>query len=329
MRLRFWFTVLAIALLLPAGVRAQGMNMSGMSMPGNMGTMAGPSGQLAGTGKGISTDVALSIADSFVSILDSALPRNVVGTRFDAAYINRQPTRATYLFPKGGVPGGVGFPLSETRVDTLDLTSYAEYSLTPWFSLFVEGSMRWLNPEVNDNEFGTSDMRYGIKLCTWSDENVIATFLLRIYQPSAKNETLGTGHWSLEPGLLAAYRVNNKIQLEGEFRYWIPLGNDDYSGNILRYGIGVSYGQRKPAGVWYMPVLEGVGWTLLSGKTMVATAPDAFEIQDARNQTIVNAYLGIRAGYGKNVDFYIGYGRSLTGQFWARDMYRFEFRFLY
>jgi hypothetical protein len=78
-----------------------------------------------------------------------------------------------------------------------------------------------------------------------------------------------------------------------------------------------------------MPVLEGVGWTLLGGKSMVATSPDSFYIQDTRNQTIVNAYLGVRIGYAQNVDCYVGYGRALTGQYWAKDIYRIEFRLSY
>src|SRR5207247_2481627 len=131
MPLRPRFVMLTAALLLwssLAGIsRAQGISTGGMAMPSNIGTMAMPSGQMAGAGKPgqASTDVALSINATFVSFIDSAVPPNVIGTRFEATYINRQPTRATYLFPKGGVPGGVGFPLPETRVDTLELMSYA------------------------------------------------------------------------------------------------------------------------------------------------------------------------------------------------------------
>jgi hypothetical protein len=317
---------------LPGMLCAQGINMGGMTMPSGMGALAAPTGQMAGATNPTAApaaDPGLSINDTFVSFIDSAVPRNVIGLRFDGAYNNRQPTRATYLFAKGGLPNSVGFPLPETRVDTLELTSYAEYSLTPWFSFFLEGSYRWINPEVNANQSGASDMRYGMRVCTWSSDSFIATILLRLYQPSARYETLGTGHWSIEPGLLAAYKINNNFHLEGELRYWIPITRDDFAGDIFRYGLGLSYGQRNPNGVWYMPVLEGIGWTVMGGKTMLASSPDNFVVQDARNQTIVNGYLGLRVGYAQNVDFYIGYGRSFTGQFWARDMYRFEVRFSY
>ena len=78
-----------------------------------------------------------------------------------------------------------------------------------------------------------------------------------------------------------------------------------------------------------MPILEGVGWSVLDGKTMLATSANSFEVQDAHGQTIFNGYLGMRLGYGPNLDFYAGYGRSFTGHFWQRDIYRFELRFSY
>ncbi|MBI1830634.1 MAG: transporter [Planctomycetes bacterium] len=309
----------------PGSARAQGMNAANMNVP-NLGTLAGATVNRPAANPGEPT---LNLNDTFVAFLDSAIPRNVVGLRFDADYGNRQPMRSTYLFPKGAVPGAVGFPLPETRVDTLELTSYAEYSLDSWFSVFIEAPYRWINPEINGNQSGAGDMRYGLKICTWTDEAFLATILFRVYQPSARTETLGTSHWSIEPGLLAAYRFSENVHLEGEFRYWIPLTRDDFAGNILRYGAGLSYGQRKPNGFWYMPVVEGIGWTVLSGKTIVASSSDAFVIQEARDQTIFNGYLGVRVGYGKNTDMYIGYGRAFTGHAWARDMVRVEFRFSY
>ena len=285
---------------------------------------------MAGAGKpAADADPGIAVKDSYVSFLDGATPRNVLGLRFDGAYHNRQPMRAEYLFAKGGLPNSVGFPLPETRVDYQDLTSYAEYSLTPWFSMFVEVPYRWLNPEINGNTSGAGDMRYGLKLCTWSSDPVIATILLRIYQPTARHETLGTGHWSIEPGILAAWRLNDKILLEGEARYWTALGGSDFAGDLLRYGVGISYKQPLARGAWCAPVVEGVGWTVLGGKTMAANAVDDFVVEDAHGQTIINGYAGLRFGYGAHLDMYLGYGRSFTGHFWSRETYRFEMRFSY
>lgn len=331
---RIRFVILtALAALAWLGVPALLRAQSTMSMPQtpSMGpAMGSQQGALAGAGSSPAPapDAPLAVNDSFVSFIDSALPRNIFGLRFEGDYDNRQPTRATYLFAKGGLPGSTGFTLPETRVDTLQLTSIAEYALTPWFSVFMEAPYRWISPEVNDYQTGSGDVCYGLKLCTWSSNGLIATVLLRLYQPTAAHDTLGTGHWSLEPGLLAAYQFSPTVRLEGEFRYWTPLGGNDFSGDLLRYGVGLSYGAKKP-GFWFVPVVEGVGWTVLSGKTMLASSADSFVVQDAHGQTIANAYLGMRFGYGKNIDLYLGYGRSFTGDFWNRDTYRFEMRFSY
>lgn len=310
-------------------MNGQGMNLGSMQSMPSLGQMASPSGAMFGPSPAPKDEApALSIYDSYVSFIDSAVPRNVVALRYEALFLNRQPMRAEYYHPKGGVSGASGFPFVETRIDYQELTSYAEYSVMPWFSMFIEAPYRLLNPEINANRHGASDMKYGIKLCTWSDDDIIATVLLRIYQPTARYESLGTGHWSVEPGLLASVRLHPKVHLEGEFRYWIPLGGTDFAGDLLRYGAGISYGE-KTNGAWLVPVAECVGWSVLAGKTMIATSPENFIVRDAHGQTIVNAYFGMRFGYGPHFDFYAGYGRSLTGDFWQRDIYRFEMRFCY
>ncbi len=308
-------------------VRAQ---YSNIQMP-NMGSMGGlPSGGLAGAKQARTSalDPGIAVSQTFAGFIDSAVPRNRTGVRFEAAYNNRQPMRAEYLFAKGGLPNTVGFPLPETRVDYQELTSFTEYSWTPWFSVFIEAPYRWVNPEINDNHSGAGDMRYGLKLCTYSADRTIATVLLRLYSPSTRHQTLGTSHWSIEPGILMAYQFNRMLHFEGEFRYWMPLGGSDFQGNILRYGAAISYGQRRP-GLWFTPVLEGIGWSVLSGKTMIATSAEHFEIQEARGQTIANGCLGLRCGYGAKLDMYAGYGRSFTGQFWQREIYRVELRYSY
>ncbi len=310
-------------LAVPALVRAQ-TTMAMPQMPQIGSIMGAQPGTLSGTGPNPAQapDAPLAVNDSFVSFIDSALPRNIVGLRFEGDYNNPQPTRATYLFAKGG------FPLPETNVNTLQLTSSAEFAFTPWFSVFLEAPYRWVSPEVNSYQNGTGDINYGFKLCSWSSDSLIATILFRVYQPTASSPSLGTGHWTLEPGLLAAYQISPTWHLEGECRYWTPLGGSDFSGDLLRYGIGLSYGTKKP-GFWFAPVGECVGWSILGGKSMLTSAADSFIIQNTGGETIVNAYFGMRVGYGQNLDFYLGYGRSLTGDFWNRDTYRFEVRFTY
>jgi hypothetical protein len=300
-----------------------------LASPTGLGSLAMSPGQLMGAGSPAQQPVsdAIAINDSFVSFIEGAAPRSLFMMRLEAGYGMRQPTRAEYFLSKGGLPNSPGYPLIETKVDYQEWDSYAEYALTPWFSMFIQAPYRWLNPNVNQNESGGANMQYGMKLCTWSSAPAIATFEVRLYQPAAHTD-IAFDHWAVEPGLLAAYRWNDNILLEGDIHYWIPIRGTDFSGEVLRYGIGLSYGKRQPNGFWFMPVVEAVGWTVMNGKTILANSPDSYLIQDARGQTIINGYLGLRWGYG-NLDFYTGYGRSFTGDAWQRDTIRLEARFVY
>jgi hypothetical protein len=125
------------------------------------------------------------------------------------------------------------------------------------------------------------------------------------------------------------WRPYDNIIVEGDFRYWAPLNGTDFAGDVLRYGVGLSLGQANPQGFWFKPVLEAVGWTARGGKELVVTSPDSFVVQNAANQTIANGYLGVRLGFGSNIDCYFGYGRCFTGTSWTRDFARLEFRFLF
>ena len=94
--------------------------------------------------------------------------------------------------------------------------------------------------------------------------------------------------------------------------------------------------------------MELVGWTVLSGKdtnfqlgivtTTVGPGPGGpggaigsvgavgtFD-NAAHGQTIVNAKAGVRADFGPKFSIYAGYGTRLTGDFWYKDIFRFEVR---
>jgi hypothetical protein len=262
-----------------------------------------------------------------VGYIDSALPLTMFRLRFDAAYDFERPTRAEFFWARGGSPG---VPKPETRVDYQDVTGYLEYAVQPRLSLFVEGPYRFVNPQVNANANGFSDMNAGFK---WAFVDVpawTATFQMRTYVPTGDAARgLGTNHVSIEPALLAQYRLSDKVRLEGELRYWVPVGGTNFAGDLIRYGLGVSYGCRNPDGFWLTPVAEFVGWTVLSGQETVPVSPTLFVPQSAAGDTIINVKAGLRFGFGKHFDIYTGYGRALTGATWYTDTWRVEFRLLF
>ena len=273
------------------------------------------------------TDDGPTGKESTVGYIDSALPRNTFRLRFDAAYDLQRPTRAEFFWARGGSPG---VPRPETRVDYQDLSGYLEVLVEPRLSLFVEGPYRFLNPRVNANTSDFSDMNAGFK---WAFVDVpawMATFQLRTYIPTGDAARgLGTNHVSLEPALLVNHCVSDKFRLEGELRYWAPLGGTDFAGDIIRYGLGMSYGQRNPDGFWAMPVVEFVGWTVLGGKETVVPPAGLPTVKDATGDSIFDVKVGVHLKVGTRGDFYTGYGLPLTGSRWYEGIYRVEFRLFF
>jgi hypothetical protein len=267
-----------------------------------------------------------TVSNSSVGYIDSAIIANQLRLRFDAAYDDIRPSRAEFFYAQGR-PLGPGVPLPERRVDFQDLSTYLELAGGQRWSGFVEAPVRFLNPEVNANTAGLADMNAGFKLALVQSCDTVATFQLRTYLPTgAASRGLGTHHVSLEPALLLNQRLAGSWLLEAELRYWAPIGGSDFAGDVIRYGLGLSYGDRRPDDFWFTPVVELVGWTVLSGKEQIVPPAAPFTVLDAAGDTIVNAKFGLRAGLGHRADFYAGYGRALTGSTWYKDILRLEFR---
>jgi hypothetical protein len=265
--------------------------------------------------------------DSNVGYIDPARLFNAVRFRFDSSYDNNRPSRAEFFYPRAGSPGP---PLPETSVDYQDLSAYTEMILAPRLSAFAEVPVRFFNGTVNKNAAGLSDITAGFKLALLSDDQTAATFQLRGFAPSGDSDRgLGTNHATLEPAFLGLYRFSDALTMEGEMRLWVPVGGTFFAGNIVRYGLGVSY--RQPLREWLSvaPVAELVGWTVLDGKEAAVISPSFISVQDAAGDTIVNAKVGLRTGLGDRGSMYVGYGRALTGEVWYKDTVRVEFRLTY
>jgi hypothetical protein len=264
---------------------------------------------------------------TYVSFIDSALPRSQARVLFDFADHIRQPTRAEYFQPKGGLPGSPGPPLPETNVNYSQMTSYGEVAIFQPFSAFISTPLRIVDADVNKDPWGMGDVEAGFKWAFVNTANLVTTFQCRLYLPTATNSALGTEHVSVEPAVLGDLHLLGKLTLEGEIRYWVPIGGTDFAGDILRYGAGVSYKFPLTDNMSLTPVIEGIGWTVLGGQELVVDAA-SFHVQSAQT-TIMNVYGGLRLGFGKTASIYAGYGRALTGTAWYRDIIRVEVRFIF
>jgi hypothetical protein len=267
-----------------------------------------------------------SIAVSAPGYIDFAKPMNQIRLRYDAANDMNRPDRAEFFYGKCGCFGGnaPGPILPERSVDSQEPALYVEVAPTERFSVFIDVPYRIINPEVNANANGFSDLRFGFKYALLYSQEQILTFQLRTFAPTGDaRRGLGTSHFSLEPALLYYRNLSDKITLYAELADWIPLDGTDFAGNVLIYGAGLGYTAYNSGNFFVMPLAEVLGWSVLSGQEF---NPNSGGAVSASGDTIVNGKLGVRAG-GQRQDFYIGYGRALTGERWYQDIWRFEYRF--
>lgn len=286
-------------------------------------------------------DTFAALDTSNVGYIDSALPQTQWRLRYDAAYDNPTPDRAEFFYPKCGCfrgvndPNAKGPPLPETNVDYQDIRAYFEYATGPRFSAFVELPVRFLNPEANDNTTGLGDIEAGFKYAAIANPCSYLTFQFKVYAPSGDADRgLGTGHASLEPGILYFRRLSERLTLEAELRDWIPISDSidtetgqDFAGNVLRWGAGLGYdlyhcddgccSQRLTL------VGEVVGWSVLDGLVTDLSQPTG--TRDVGGETTVNGKLGLRWSSG-DYSLYAGAGTAFTDDVWYEDIIRIELR---
>jgi hypothetical protein len=269
---------------------------------------------------------------------------------------------------------------SPGQINMRELSGYLEYAFSNRFSVFADLPFRFLHfrgiqeggdetgggdqnvpplHEQNEVQFpdntpgGLSDFEFGFKYALLADPCRYLTFQYRTYAPTGDPRTgLGTGHWSLEPGLLY-YKRWDRLVFQGEFLDWIPVGGGPMEGNVLTYGLGLGYDAYRRDSLCVTPIVELVGWTCLGGfesfftpGANIPTAPGLVVppglnrftpnalpgdhgVISATGDTIVNIKFGVRTYFGNNQDVYVGYGHALTGDRWYKDIVRIEYRFAF
>jgi hypothetical protein len=210
---------------------------------------------------------------------------------------------------------------------------------------------------------GFSDMNAGFKYALIADPARFLTFQFRTYIPTGDPSLgLGTGHVSLEPGLLLYQRLTSRLVFQGQLRDWIPISNNRsvadpgftgigggvtpatgkrFDGNILIYGIGAGYDVIQRGNFRVTPIAEFVGWTVFNGLETVAGSgfgsglpvgidlPTTHSVHDVSGTTIINAKFGVRTSFWNGHSIYAGYGHALTGARWYKDIFRLEYRILF
>ncbi len=292
---------------------------------------------------------------SMVGYIDNAIVGSEIRIRFDAAFNDRFPDRAEFIYGKCGCyqtlfkPGQPDYdpkapgprPGIPKSVNFQTLSFMGEYAPSKHFSTFILVPFRWLQPQgllagptgstvAFPDGAGISDIEVGLKFAFIASPTRYLTARLTSYFPSGSAlHGLGTNHYSLEPALLYYQRFGEtqRFEVEGEIGGWLPtggsagvttVGSQGFAGNIFFYGIGPSYRVVNGEQFRLAPVIELVGWSVTGG---LQTGPAS-----ASGTNIVNFKIGARMGFRGHNSVYIGYGRPLTSAAWYDDILRVEYR---
>ena len=260
--------------------------------------------------------------------LDISQPQNNFRFRMDLARGFQTPDRAEYFF--AGPARGPEFP--ETSVDYQDLRFLMEVG-GPKISVATEVPIRILDPDRNGNTAGLSDLNVTTKTVLMDGNDWQLTQIFRTYMNTgAPGKGLGTGHISIEPGLLARYRASEFLNWHGVLQYWVPLGGDpDHAGEILKYGIGFSHLLYDSDTFAIIDTFEVVGWTVLDGQR---TDPFTGIALPVDGEGVIHCYPGLRfvrdtGGDLGLVEFGVSGTLGMGNSRWLDNLVRLEFRVLY
>jgi hypothetical protein len=289
-----------------------------------------------------------------VGYIEDASVTSQVRVRFDVATGNDVPDRAEFFYAKCGcyqldpppafdpeAPGpGPGVP---TELDYQQFYAFGEIAVQERVSLFAELPFRAIQPQgfldfgpqyaPFPDESGFADIRLGAKLALLADEDRDLTLQLRASAPSGDaSKGLSTNLWSVEPTLLFHQNLGERVGIEAQAGLWHPFGgsagvdsDDDFSGDVLFYGIGPSFDVVATDRFRFSPVIELVGWRVLSGFQTQCTL-EACNF-DAEGVNIANLKVGARANVADRNSFYAGFGWALTDEHWYDKIFRVEYRY--
>jgi len=290
---------------------------------------------------------------SMVGYIDDPVIGTKLRLRFESAMENRTPDRAEFFYAKCGCyrdlsPSSPNYdasapgprPGAANDVNYQQLLVFGEFALANRVSLYGELPTRWLQPQSFipgtggsfPNHTGIGDVKAGVKLGAVANARNAVTVQAQWFYPTGSSENgLGTNHASLQSSLLTYHQLSDRLILETEIGEWHPFGgsaglptssSDGFAGDVFFYGAGPSFQIYQSSTTRIAPVVEVVGWHIISGAQTAATS-------DASGINIVNLKLGGRIAWKSQHSVYAGYGHALTSESWYDDIVRIEYRFAF
>jgi hypothetical protein len=290
---------------------------------------------------------------SMMGFIDDARIESKIRVRVDSAFRSRAPDRAEFFYAKcrcyallptfssnfdPDAPGPRPGAVNDLDYNQIDI--FGEWAFGV-FSAFGQLPLRWIQPRSFipgsggsfPNQSGLGDLRLGIKMALVETLEQSLTAQAQFYAPTGDaSQGLGTNHTSVEPALLYYRRLSDDIGLESQFGVWIPLDGsagvptsveESFSGQVLNYGVGASFDVHREGRILFAPVVELVGWRVLSG---FQTSPTV-AANPANGINILDFKVGARVTVDGTHSAYAGFGHALTDATWYDDIVRVEYRF--
>ncbi|MCM2369883.1 hypothetical protein [Aporhodopirellula aestuarii] len=255
--------------------------------------------------------------------VDTTQPQNYISLGTDFAYDFIWPNRAEYLLasPLKG-------PGPEDSADYQDFLFKVELG-SKSYSLATEIPIRGIDPEINRNHAGLGDVKVTLKTVFLDGRTWQITPMLRTHVNTGNAKLgLGTGHVSLEPGVLFRYRVDDANYIHAALKYWFPIGGDPiHGGEVLSDGFAWSRVLRERDSYAWISSLEAVHWQVMDGQR--TTSGGVFDIDP---ENIFTIYAGGRlvCDTGSDlglVEYGLQFGTAFGDARWYQNLLRANIRF--
>ena len=160
----------------------------------------------------------------------------------------------------------------------------------------------------------------------------ISQLLRTVFNSGNARKGLGTGHVSMEPGVLCRFEYSELTHIHSEFKLMFPLGADPaYAGPAFKWGIGASHIWWETDTTAWIPTLEFTNIWILDGQwTPFPAGPTV----DVDGDGIFNLAPGLRVAIDTGGDLgvvEIGAAGILAvgSDGWYDSLVRFDLRFVF
>ena len=265
---------------------------------------------------------------------DYARPRTVTRLRYDNLESMTRPDRNQFWISGVSTMGKTGKrPITNPQARLQQFYIYQEAAGEKG-SFFIEYPYRQINQNYAPTQAGFSDLNFGIKSLMFDCELLQITFQFRTFTPTGNSMlNLGTGHFALDPSILATLKLTETTYFQGQFGNWIPLaGNQSLAGGVFYSLMSLNQVLCYPTpDSPLIATLEMDTWSFENGgdTASVSKSGSSNIVEKGGGVSYFNIGPGLRQSVCNKLDFGGAITWATSTAHWAQPWFRFEARFLF